>query len=132
MRELDENPSGTTHTISLLVENKPGVLHRIAGLMLQDGQLIFDDMFWYGLFPVYFGIVPPGEARDRLLRGLTSGEAAGIEVESYLPEVYYRYGEDKAAYGEILKLTDPAKPRPEQNKRVTDRQGEFVESRSGH
>ncbi len=37
MRELDENTSGTTHTISLLVENKPGVLHRIAGLFSRRG-----------------------------------------------------------------------------------------------
>ena len=37
MRELDENPSETTHTISLLVENKPGVLHRIAGLFSRRG-----------------------------------------------------------------------------------------------
>jgi acetolactate synthase-1/3 small subunit len=37
MREMDENPSGTTHTISLLVENKPGVLHRIAGLFSRRG-----------------------------------------------------------------------------------------------
>jgi acetolactate synthase-1/3 small subunit len=32
MREIEETPTGTSHTISLLVENKPGVLHRIAGL----------------------------------------------------------------------------------------------------
>ncbi|HSM92426.1 MAG TPA: acetolactate synthase small subunit [Anaeromyxobacteraceae bacterium] len=37
MREMDENPSGTSHTISLLVENKPGVLHRIAGLFSRRG-----------------------------------------------------------------------------------------------
>jgi acetolactate synthase-1/3 small subunit len=30
-------PSGSTHTISLLVENKPGVLHRIAGLFSRRG-----------------------------------------------------------------------------------------------
>jgi acetolactate synthase-1/3 small subunit len=37
MREMDENTAGTSHTISLLVENKPGVLHRIAGLFSRRG-----------------------------------------------------------------------------------------------
>ena len=32
MREIEEAPKGSSHTISLLVENRPGVLHRIAGL----------------------------------------------------------------------------------------------------
>lgn len=38
MREIDEAiPTGRSHTISLLVENKPGVLHRIAGLFSRRG-----------------------------------------------------------------------------------------------
>jgi acetolactate synthase-1/3 small subunit len=37
MREIEEAPKGTSHTISLLVENKPGVLHRIAGLFSRRG-----------------------------------------------------------------------------------------------
>jgi acetolactate synthase-1/3 small subunit len=37
MREMEETPTGTSHTISLLVENKPGVLHRIAGLFSRRG-----------------------------------------------------------------------------------------------
>ena len=38
MREIEEStPTGRSHTISLLVENKPGVLHRIAGLFSRRG-----------------------------------------------------------------------------------------------
>jgi hypothetical protein len=37
----------------------------------------------------------------------------GIEIESYLPEIFYRYGADDAAYARILALTDPAKSRRE-------------------
>jgi len=38
MKEIDETiPTGRSHTISLLVENKPGVLHRIAGLFSRRG-----------------------------------------------------------------------------------------------
>ncbi len=32
MEATETRPNGSTHTISMLVENKPGVLHRIAGL----------------------------------------------------------------------------------------------------
>ena len=40
MERTEERPSGSTHTISLLVENKPGVLHRIAGLFSRRGYNI--------------------------------------------------------------------------------------------
>ncbi len=36
----EERPSHSIHTISLLVENKPGVLHRIAGLFSRRGYNI--------------------------------------------------------------------------------------------
>ena len=36
----EERPSHSVHTISLLVENKPGVLHRIAGLFSRRGYNI--------------------------------------------------------------------------------------------
>jgi acetolactate synthase-1/3 small subunit len=40
MEKSEEKPNGTTHTISLMVENKPGVLHRIAGLFSRRGYNI--------------------------------------------------------------------------------------------
>ena len=40
MERTEEKPNGSTHTISLLVENKPGVLHRIAGLFSRRGYNI--------------------------------------------------------------------------------------------
>jgi acetolactate synthase I/III small subunit len=40
MERNDEKPSSSTHTMSLLVENKPGVLHRIAGLFSRRGYNI--------------------------------------------------------------------------------------------
>jgi hypothetical protein len=84
-----------------------------ADLALEDGKLVFEDTFWGGAFPLYFGFVPAGERRDATLRRILDGEPEGIEIESYLPEVFYRYGADAAAYAEILKLSDPAKERRE-------------------
>jgi hypothetical protein len=40
-------------------------------------------------------------------------EPEGIEVESYLPEIFYRYGQEESAYAEILALSDPTKKRRE-------------------
>ncbi len=40
MEKIEERPSHSVHTISLLVENKPGVLHRIAGLFSRRGYNI--------------------------------------------------------------------------------------------
>ncbi len=40
VERTEEKPNASTHTISLLVENKPGVLHRIAGLFSRRGYNI--------------------------------------------------------------------------------------------
>ncbi len=84
-----------------------------ADFVFEDGKLVFEDMFWGGVFPLYFGLIPAGERRDATLGRMLGREPDGIEVESYLPEIFYRYGADEAAYAEILKLSDPAKKRRE-------------------
>ena len=88
-------------------------LDRFAGLMLEGRKPNFDDLFWYGVFPLYFGFLKPGPERDATLGRLAVREADGIEIESYLPEVFYRYGRNDAAYAEVLKLSDPGKKRRE-------------------
>jgi acetolactate synthase I/III small subunit len=40
VEKSEQAPNGSTHTISLLVENKPGVLHRISGLFSRRGYNI--------------------------------------------------------------------------------------------
>jgi len=77
------------------------------------GGLVYQDLIWNGVFPLYFGFVPAGPRRDATLRRIRASEPEGIEIESYLPEIFYRYGEDADAYREILALSDPAKKRRE-------------------
>ena len=84
-----------------------------ADFALADGSLAFEDPFWGGVFPLYFGLLPAGPRRDATIRRILGREPEGIEVESYLPEIFYRYGQEEAAYAEILALSDPAKPRRE-------------------
>ena len=56
---------------------------------------------------------PPGRGATRRSAASWDAEPEGIEIESYLPEIFYRYGADEAAYAEILALSDPAKKRRE-------------------
>jgi hypothetical protein len=84
-----------------------------ADFIFVDGRLGFEDVFWNGVFPLYFGFIPPGVHREATLQRILTRKAEGIEVESYLPEIFYLYGADEAAYSEILELSDPAKKRRE-------------------
>ena len=80
---------------------------------VQGGALVFQDVIWNGVFPLYFGFIPAGPRRDVTLRRIIEAKPEGIEIESYLPEILYRYGQDEAAYARILALADPAKERRE-------------------
>jgi hypothetical protein len=80
---------------------------------VQGGALVYQDVIWNGVFPLYFGFIPAGPRRDLTLRRIIDATPEGIEIESYLPEILYRYGQDEAAYARILALTDPAKDRRE-------------------
>ena len=90
-----------------------GSRRQFADFSLEDGKLVFEDMFWGGVFPLYFGLIPAGERRSATLGRILGKEPDGIEIESYLPEIFYRYGADDSAYAEILRLSDPAKKRRE-------------------
>ena len=80
---------------------------------VQGGAFVHQDVIWNGVFPLYFGFVPAGPRRDLTLRRIIDAKPEGIEIESYLPEIFYRYGQGEAAYARILALTDPAKERRE-------------------
>ena len=80
---------------------------------VQGGALVYQDVIWNGVFPLYFGFVPAGPRRDLTLRRIIDAKPEGIEIESYLPEIFYRYGQNESAYARILALTDPAKERRE-------------------
>ena len=86
---------------------------RYADGRVQGGALVYQDVIWNGVFPLYFGFIPAGPRRDLTLRRIVDAKPEGIEIESYLPEILYRYGEDEAAYARVLALTDPAKERRE-------------------
>lgn len=68
------------------------------------------------MFLLYFGVLKDGEARSGALRYLGSPEylnSIGIEEESYLPDLFFRYGDVDAAYDRIADLTRADKERRE-------------------
>jgi Putative zinc dependent peptidase (DUF5700) len=88
-------------------------LGRYAYFASIEGSLAFEDAFWSALPPLYFGFIPAGARRDDTLKRILDREPENIEMESYLPEIFYKYGADERAYSEILKLSDAAKKRRE-------------------
>ncbi|NUQ30126.1 MAG: hypothetical protein HOQ35_16620 [Acidobacteriaceae bacterium] len=66
------------------------------------------------MFLLYFGVLKASEKREGALRYLGSQEylnSIGIEEESYLPDVFFRYGLVDAAYDRIADLTRDNKER---------------------
>lgn len=66
---------------------------------------------------LYYGIAAEGEQTLQLLKSIRATIAqkqpVGIELESYLPEILYRYDQPDTAYEAILDLTREDKPRRE-------------------
>ncbi len=79
--------------------------------IVQDGSLDPSPLPLGQVFPLYFGIVEPGERRDRVIDNLPDGEI--IEINSYLPEVYYRNGRNETAFTYLMWQLDPGRPRRE-------------------
>ncbi|QEE30716.1 hypothetical protein FTW19_23595 [Terriglobus albidus] len=68
------------------------------------------------MFLLYFGVLKDSEAKSGALRYLGSQEylnSIGIEEESYLPDVFFRYGRIDAAYDRIADLTRETRERRE-------------------
>jgi tetratricopeptide (TPR) repeat protein len=66
---------------------------------------------------LYYGAAEEGAKADlvvnAILRSIANKEAIGIEEQSHLPEILYRYGKADAAYDQILDLTGDGKNRRE-------------------
>jgi hypothetical protein len=71
----------------------------------------------FNLAGLYYGAAEDGPKADSvvnaILRSVGNREPMGIEEQSHLPEVLYRYGKEDAAYEQILDLTAESKNRRE-------------------
>jgi len=63
------------------------------------------------ILPLYFGIVEPGDNREHLVDNLSEGTI--VEVNAYLPEVYYQTGRHEMAFRYLMRQLDPELPRRE-------------------
>tara|TARA_Y100000590_G_scaffold376228_1_gene441645 strand:- start:3630 stop:5003 length:1374 start_codon:yes stop_codon:yes gene_type:complete len=63
--------------------------------------------------PLYFGIIEAGKKTELTLDYIIENGAVNIEEKSYLPEIFYRFGRNDAAYTTLLEISDPALKRRE-------------------
>ncbi len=88
----------------------PG-LGRFNTSIVADGAFDTTHIPLLQILPLYFGIVEPGERREQLVENLSEG--AIVEVNAYLPEVYYQNGRNEAAFRYLMRQLDPGLPRRE-------------------
>jgi len=66
---------------------------------------------------LYYGAVENGIKSNAVVNGIarriTNKTAIGIEEQSHLPEILYRYGQDELAYQQVLDLASESKSRRE-------------------
>lgn len=79
-----------------------------ASYRLQDGSFAVGVNGVTTYFPLYFGLVSdPRKAALALSAEIARRTQLNVEERSYLPELFYAYGEDEAAYSELLAQLDP-------------------------
>jgi hypothetical protein len=86
-------------------------LGRFNTSIIADGTFDTTHIPLLQILPLYFGIVEPGERREHLVDNLSEG--AIVEVNAYLPEVYYQNGRNAAAFRYLMRQLDPELPRRE-------------------
>ena len=93
--------------------------HRIWWDASADRYFVFhypDGRFRHGIgqeFLVYYGITADGAPTKQAVREMVERKDINIEMRSYYPEIFFRYGEDAAALRTILYLCDPTTKRRE-------------------
>src|SRR5574337_874780 len=133
MEKAEEKPNGSTHTISLLVENKPGVLHRIAGLFSRRGYNIASLTVGPTEIPEYSRmtivvrlgsksveqvvrqvqkLVPVVEVRELVAADLIERELILVKIRT--PE---RNHAELRAHRARARLQDPGSPEPQVRKK---------------
>jgi len=74
-----------------------------------------DHSYWGidNLAPLYFGIVEDRRKTNLALDNLVKQKPHHVEGKSHLPETFYKYGRNDAAYEALLELADPGLERRE-------------------
>jgi hypothetical protein len=86
-------------------------LGRFYTAIVQDGRFDTTHIPLLQIMPLYFGIVEPGARRESLVGNLAAG--AIVEVNAYLPEVYYQNGRNEEAFLHLMAQLDPGLQRRE-------------------
>ncbi|TFE26901.1 hypothetical protein [Cohnella luojiensis] len=90
-----------------------GESDRFYGALLQD-RTYYERYYQEGNYlPLYFGIVREKTKLRSALSDVARNGAANVEAKTYMPDIFYRYGNNEDAYRELLELVDPKLDRRE-------------------
>ena len=87
--------------------------NRFFGAMLQDRTFEASYMAEGYFLPLYYGAIDDSEKRRRTLEDVKVHRVSNVEGKTYLPDIFYKYGEREEAYAELKELVDPTLHRRE-------------------
>lgn len=80
---------------------------RFYGAMLQDRSFVTDYHAEGNFLPLYYGSIRNREKLRMALEDVKVNRVANVEGKTYLPDIFYRYGENEEAFNELKELIDP-------------------------
>ncbi|NUU59834.1 hypothetical protein [Paenibacillus agri] len=81
---------------------------RFYGAMLQDRSFVKVYHAEGNFLPLYYGSIGNREKLNKALEDVKINRVANVEGKTYLPDIFYRYGENEEAFKELKELVDPS------------------------
>jgi len=86
---------------------------RFFGSMLQDRSFAAGYHAEGSFLPLYYGAIDDPVKRQKAMEDVKRHRVANVEGKTYLPDIFYKYGEIEEAFAELKELVDPALDRRE-------------------
>lgn len=80
---------------------------RFYGAMLQDRSFVTEYHAEGNFLPLYYGSIDNREQLLKAMEDVKINRVANVEGKTYLPDIFYRYGENEEAFTELKELVDP-------------------------
>lgn len=81
---------------------------RFYGAVLQDRTFVAEYHAEGNFLPLYYGAISHPEKLRKALEDVKINRVANVEGKTYLPDIFYRYGENEEAFKELKELVDPS------------------------
>jgi len=87
--------------------------NRFFGAMLQDRSFVEVYHAEGNFLPLYYGAIDHPDKRRKAMEDVKINRVANVEGKTYLPDIFYKYGESEEAFAELKQLVDPTLDRRE-------------------